>query len=540
MRGKERRRAAKRKRREKRLRTARNVRRNLPELLRDEPWVDPEDELDDDPPSPFFMERELLRMARAVAGQADDELDARARAQELAFQALEAPSPASARTLAREALALDPDCVDALSLLAHLEVTAPRARILPLRAAVAAGERSLGPAFIAEHTGVLRSFVQARPYLRARAWLAEALRAAGDLPGATAEYEAVRRLDQDDGQGVRFDLLSCLFEAQDQDGVRRLLAELPEEEFAVVRWARVLERFAAGDRHAAARLFRRAQRENRFAAATLTGEIAVDPRPVWRAGGTSEAAEVVRHLGRAWSRTPGALEWLRQDGPATTPQERERARASYAPPLDALLSRGEPAFGSLRPWAEDADLRLDVAHARELLRMATDPALWEASDASAWAPIRAWRAFVSAPSDEGVLPLIDLVDDRADDDWVLEDLPRVLGSIGAAVWEPMEALLEEWPVERASTTIAAQTLGHLARLHPEHREAVVALLLAHLARYEENAPLKNSLLIEELLQLEAAEAASLLVRARAEGPIDEDFAPTQEELEEELRERGWL
>ena len=34
------------------------------------------------------------------------------------------------------------------------------------------------------------------------------------------------------------------------------------------------------------------------------------------------------------------------------------------------------------------------------------------------------------------------------------------------------------------------------------------------------------------------EAAPLLARVHAEGPIDEAFAPTAEELEEKFRERG--
>ena len=51
----------------------------------------------------------------------DEEADARYQAQELAFDAMGAASEAEARKLAKRALRLDPDCVDALAVLIDLE-----------------------------------------------------------------------------------------------------------------------------------------------------------------------------------------------------------------------------------------------------------------------------------------------------------------------------------------------------------------------------------------------------------------------------------
>jgi hypothetical protein len=77
----------------------------------------------------------------------------REEAQQIAFDAMEARTERQARKLARHALALDRDCVDALALLADLDARSPDELMSGLEKAVQAGERSLGPAFFAENKG---------------------------------------------------------------------------------------------------------------------------------------------------------------------------------------------------------------------------------------------------------------------------------------------------------------------------------------------------------------------------------------------------
>jgi hypothetical protein len=66
------------------------------------------------------------------------------QAQELAYRAMEEPSSAKARKLAEKALKLDPACIDALVIRAQTRRLAPGEVISEIRAAVEAGERSLG------------------------------------------------------------------------------------------------------------------------------------------------------------------------------------------------------------------------------------------------------------------------------------------------------------------------------------------------------------------------------------------------------------
>ncbi len=86
----------------------------------------------------------------------EDEADAKSEAQQIAFDAMEAESEVEARKLARRALRLDPDCVDALVVMADLDAHSPRESIEGLQKAVAAGERSLGETFIREIVPELR------------------------------------------------------------------------------------------------------------------------------------------------------------------------------------------------------------------------------------------------------------------------------------------------------------------------------------------------------------------------------------------------
>ena len=72
-----------------------------------------------------------------------------AQAQELAYQAWEAPTDTGAAALARQALAISPDCADAYSILAETAAKSAEEARDYYRQGVDAGRRSLGEAFFA-------------------------------------------------------------------------------------------------------------------------------------------------------------------------------------------------------------------------------------------------------------------------------------------------------------------------------------------------------------------------------------------------------
>jgi len=119
-------------------------------------------------------------------------------AQDLAFDAMEAPTAAKARSLAKKALAKDPDCVDALVLLANLDAGSAKAVIEGLQKAVEAGERLLGAKFIKANKGHFWLIFETRPYMRALEHLASAYSAAALNQDAIKIYEKMLALNPND------------------------------------------------------------------------------------------------------------------------------------------------------------------------------------------------------------------------------------------------------------------------------------------------------------------------------------------------------
>lgn len=78
------------------------------------------------------------------------------------------------RTAARQALRLFPDCVEVYLLLAESD-RSPFSALAFYRLAVAAGERTLGPAIFQRKVGYFWGLLETRPYMCARAGLAQTL-----------------------------------------------------------------------------------------------------------------------------------------------------------------------------------------------------------------------------------------------------------------------------------------------------------------------------------------------------------------------------
>ena len=69
--------------------------------------------------------------------------------------------------------------------------------------------------------------------------------------------------------------------------------------------------------------------------------------------------------------------------------------ANYPPPLDRLLTYGDPGFQNRAEWPNYVEMfQLGPEHVPDLIRMATDADLNEADTDSpeVWAPLHAWRA----------------------------------------------------------------------------------------------------------------------------------------------------
>ena len=233
-------------------------------------------------------------------------------AQQIAFDAMDAPTAAQARKLARRALKLDPDCVDALVVMTDLDAHSTRDRIQGLQRAVAAGERSLGERFIRENKGHFWMLIETRPLMRAMELLGASLALAGLRADAMRVYERMLELNPDDNQGVRDSLLPLYLASGDLTGAAKLLKVYGEDGSASFAWARVLERFLSGDLEGAEWALKIALKSNRFVAPYMTGRMPLPERmpEMYELGSAEEAALCVVGLSAAWDAHQEAVFWL--------------------------------------------------------------------------------------------------------------------------------------------------------------------------------------------------------------------------------------
>jgi tetratricopeptide (TPR) repeat protein len=248
----------------------------------------------------------------ALVGLSDAEADARDEAQQLAFDAMEAQTEAQAVKLAKRALRLDPDCVDALVVLGGIESDSPRKMIESLQNAVAAGERSLGAQFIRENKGHFWMLMETRPYMRALEQLASLLCAEGFKLDAIKHYEKILALNPNDNQGVRDPLLGLYLATDNLEGARKLLKDYEEDSMANFAWGRVLERFLSADLPGAAEALKIARKQNRFVELYLSGQKGI-PREIpemYSMGSDEEAVLVLENMSLAWAEHKEALFWL--------------------------------------------------------------------------------------------------------------------------------------------------------------------------------------------------------------------------------------
>jgi lipopolysaccharide biosynthesis regulator YciM len=256
--------------------------------------------------------RASLNGPSALDGLSDADADLRYEAQQLAFDAMEAESKAQARKLAKRALTKDPDCVDALVVMAGIESDSPRKMFEGLQNAVAAGERSLGAKFIKENKGHFWGLIETRPYMRALEQLASLLRAEGFKLDAIKHYERILALNPNDNQGVRDPLLGLYLATDNLEGARKLLKDYEEDASANFAWARVLERFLSGDQADAAAELKIARKENRQVELYLSGQkgIPKEMPEMYSPGSDEEAVLVLDNMSLAWAEHKDALLWL--------------------------------------------------------------------------------------------------------------------------------------------------------------------------------------------------------------------------------------
>lgn len=233
------------------------------------------------------------------------------RARDLVDRAFAAVGRQRAR-LARQALALWPDCVDAYVIRAE-EMPDVQASVELYREGVRAGERAIGATRFEEWRGRFWGILDTRPYMRARSGLALALWEDEQQEEALTHWEALLRLDPDDHLGVRYEFIAGLLELKRTADARGWLHAFDGDPSASIVYSNALALFQAeGDAEISRSGLRAAIALNPHVVKYLLDPMRLPEEiPESYAPRTEEEAMVVaRGLELAWDVTTGAVEWL--------------------------------------------------------------------------------------------------------------------------------------------------------------------------------------------------------------------------------------
>jgi tetratricopeptide (TPR) repeat protein len=260
-------------------------------------------------------------------------------AQKLMNMAFQTSSRKERIWLARDALEICEDCVDAYVVLAeeeHQDIEEVRNLY---QAGVAAGRRTLGEEFFKENKGYFWGVVETRPFMRALTGLAHANYIIGEYESAIANLQEMLLLNSSDNQGVRYILLHWLIRARKFADARSLLKQFPEELTAAWKYGEALLLFAQnGNVSQAKKVLKQAIDSNKYVADYLL--LVRDPPKMlsdsFSFGSESEAASYVMRWSSVWDDINGACKWLRDSYLSAEDIERINKRSAAMSVIEDL------------------------------------------------------------------------------------------------------------------------------------------------------------------------------------------------------------
>jgi tetratricopeptide (TPR) repeat protein len=240
------------------------------------------------------------------------ELEALGRAQDLVYDAWDAPTTKRRAALATRAIEISPLCADAWLILAQMAEPGTDREMELLLRAVDVGKAALGSSFD-ELTGEFWGWLETRPYMRARQVLATTLWGRGLRDDAITHLSDMLRLNPNDNQGLRYMLIGYLAETDRHAEIERLKESYPGEGMAMWLWPLALAAFRRdGDTDASRKALRAALKSNKYVAGFLLGRRKL-PKAMpdyYGIGDLNEAVLYAAEFTSGWQSTSGAIEWV--------------------------------------------------------------------------------------------------------------------------------------------------------------------------------------------------------------------------------------
>lgn len=213
--------------------------------------------------------------------------------------------------LAREAIAEDPGHVDAGILVAE-STRAVEDRIELFQNAKQAAATVLGRD-MEELAGEFWGFHETRPYMRACHGLAAAFAGAGLISDAIEQYRDMLRLNPNDNQGVRYEIVPLLLEQERDAEAVKVLDQYPEESALWLYIKALVEFRGGGSSPKSKKAIRAAFKGNDHVMQLLQSDEPPMFPESYAIGSPEEAAICLEELQTVWEETEGFLEWMFQE-----------------------------------------------------------------------------------------------------------------------------------------------------------------------------------------------------------------------------------
>lgn len=198
----------------------------------------------------------------------------------------------------------------------------------------------------------------------------------------------------------------------------------------------------------------------------------------------------------------------------------------YTPPVSQLLTYGkfyEYDFKNRTHYLKKFGLTEEQIP--ELIRMIGDDELHDADAESreVWGPIHAWRSLAELRAETAIQPLLSLIPQLPDHDFLIDELPQVLAQIGPAAIPALRDYLANPDYNASARSSGVDSLEEMATQHPDFRDECVSILTERLAYSDPESRILNSFVIFSLVALKAVEAASEIEAAFAGDRINKDW-----------------
>lgn len=257
-----------------------------------------------------FMDELMLK---PIPSFPKESLTIKEQAQDLIYEAIE-QSEDKGYQLALEALQMDPDCTEAYEYLGALEPI-PETAILYFKNGVDIGRRIFANTYFKENVGNFWLIHETRPFMRCLRAYADCLSDLGRFHDSIEVFEEMIKLNPNDNQGVRDQLLIYSIKINDFNKFRKYDKMYKDDQGASMSFNRALFAFKTeGSSSNSNGLLNRAIRANKHIIPKLISKTPQLEIPeVYGVGDIDEAKYYTFFARKIWHETDRAIDWVKRE-----------------------------------------------------------------------------------------------------------------------------------------------------------------------------------------------------------------------------------